>query len=195
MPHTGSLRSHGSHRLRAPWAPELTMPARRSLRLLNVSEIAEVAGVSPATVSAGLNAAGIAPAEVIGKRKTFDAPQALRTLLSPDSLDPAKERAKLDAAKREMLELQISEKRRSLVPSADVDHGYIALATTTSALMLSIPSAIALELASEADPSKCQDILEKAIHAALTDLAEAGRRAVARIDAEEAAERLDAGDG
>ena len=69
------------------------MPAqRRSLRSLNISELAEVSGLSPSTVSANLNRSSIAPV-VIGKRKVYDAPAALRYLLAGEELDPRVERA------------------------------------------------------------------------------------------------------
>jgi len=145
--------------------------------------------MSHAGVSKALARSALQPVSVHGRVKVFDAPQALRLLLvGEDALDAAQERAKLDAAKREMLELQIREKKRELVPAADVDHGYIALATAVSGRIQSIPSSLALELSSETNPSKCQEILKKAIHGALSDLANAGARAVARVAAEEAAE-------
>lgn len=156
------------------------MHERRSLRKLNVSELAEVSGLSPATVSSRLNAAGIAPAEIVGTRKLFDAPQALRNLLGAREHDPAGERASLDATKREMLELQIGEKRGELVSADELDRAVIELSTATSARIQSIPDALALEVATETDPSKCKAVLKGALDDALEDLARAGREAVSR---------------
>lgn len=171
------------------------MHERRSLRLLNVSELAEVSGYSPATVSARLNAAGVAPVEVKGTRKLFDAPQALGKLLGAREHDPAAERAALDATKREMLDLQIAEKRGELVQAHELDRALIELASATSARIQAIPDALGLELATEMDPSKCKAVLKVALNDALEDLARAGRKATDRAARAEGAESSARRDG
>jgi phage terminase Nu1 subunit (DNA packaging protein) len=90
------------------------------------------------------------------------------------------ERAALDATKREMLELQIAEKRGDLVDADEYDRALVELSTATSARIQSIPTALALELATESDPSRCKSVLKAALDDALGDLAEAGRKAAAR---------------
>jgi len=161
---------------------------KADLSRLSITQLVELTRKDNRTITKRLRESGLKPIAQDGKTIWYAPELALAVIFGGASLDPAKELAKLNAAKREMLELQLSEKRHDLVPAVDVDHGYIALATSVSALMLSLPSALALELASEPNPAKCQEILEKAVHGALTDLANAGARAVARVAAEQKAD-------
>lgn len=164
------------------------MSARRSFRSQNIAQLAESSGLSHSAVSKALGRSALEPLRIEGRVKIFDAPSALRLLLAGDDLDPKLERAMLDRSKRALLDLQIQQKRGELVAADDIDHGYIALASGTSARLQAIPSAIALELSSEDDPAKCREILKREIYAALNDLAEAGREALVRIAAEEKAD-------
>lgn len=160
------------------------MPARRSLRLLNVSEIAEVCGLAPATVSSKLNGAGIAPAEVVGKTKLFDAPQALRLLIAGDDLDPKKEKARLDSARADLAELDLATKRGELIPRADHEESVIALCSGVALRIGSIPSKAAPEVRIAPSDLEAEDVLRGFIDEALSELADAGeelrRRALAR---------------
>jgi hypothetical protein len=141
--------------------------------VLNVSEISEVSGLSPATVSAQLNRAGIAPAKVVGKRKLFDAPQALRLLLGGDELDPKKERARLDCARASLTELELEERRGSLVDALDVQAMGAAVMTGVTMRVMAIRN-IAPEIRAARSDAEGAEILEDAAREALAEIARLG---------------------
>lgn len=159
------------------------MPARASLRFLNVSEIAELAELAPGTVSAKLNASGI-ESKAVGKRKLYDAPKALKFLLCGDDLDPKVQRARLDCAKADLAELELATKRGELIPSSDHEESVIALCSGVALRIGSIPSKAAPEVRIAPSDVEAEDLLRGFIDEALTELADAGeelrRRALAR---------------
>lgn len=98
------------------------------------------------------------------------------------SEDEARRRKR--AAEAALLELELATKRGELVPASDQDVALIAIATVTSARLQGIAAKVATELAAETAPAGCQEIVQREIHAALNDLADAGRRAQARAERE-----------
>lgn len=86
-----------------------------------------------------------------------------------------------------LLELQLARERGEVVPASDMDVALIAITTATSARLRGVPAKVALELAAESNAAACHGILEREIHRALHDLADAGQRAVERAEAMERA--------
>lgn len=154
--------------------------ARDSLRFLNVSELAEVTGFAPATISKRLNALGLKARIAKGNVKRFDARAAIRALFDPAALDPRRQAARLDAARADLAELDLARKRRELIPAEDLDRALIALASAVAVRMDAIPPVLALEIASESSPAVCQSLIQKALDSARADLAAAGVAAHAR---------------
>ncbi|HTO48145.1 MAG TPA: winged helix-turn-helix domain-containing protein [Burkholderiales bacterium] len=158
------------------------MHSRRSLRRLNIAELAEVSGLSPSTVSARLNRSGLAPAAVVGTRKVYDAPAALRYLLAGEDLDPQRERARLDRARAESQELELSRQRGALVPAESLDSTLIALATVAAGHLQALGSRLAVPLAAAGgDRARCLRLVDDAVAEALTELADRAATAQQRL--------------
>ena len=164
---------------------------RHTLRRLNVSEIAEACGLAAGTVSLRLNTAGIAPAEVIGKRKLFDTPQALRLLLGNSELDPRAEKGRLDAAKADLAELEVAERRGDLVPRAQLEETLVALCSGVAMRMQSIPSKAGPEVRIADSDVEAEELLRVYINQGLEDLVAAGDDVRRRVEARSG----EAGDG
>lgn len=96
----------------------------------------------------------------------------------------AAQRARLARAQSEAQELKNAVTRSELVPAGDQDAALIALATATSAGLQAIPAKVAPLVAIESSPATCEAILRDEIHAALNDLADAGRAAAERVERE-----------
>src|SRR5262245_56193877 len=92
------------------------------------------------------------------------------------------ERSRLDAAKADLAELELAERRGELVPAVDQDAALIALATAVQARILAVPAKTATQLAADTTPDGCEAIQRRALYAALHDLAEAGRHAAEKLD-------------
>src|SRR5262245_15929749 len=134
---------------------------RRSLRKLNITELGEVSGLSQGTISAKLNSAGVAPAEVVGARKLFDAPQAMRVLLGGDALDPKRENARLDAARADLAELDLAAKRGDYVPLSEHEELLFVLCSGLVMKMRGIPSRAAPEVRVAASDAEGEAVLRK----------------------------------
>lgn len=91
---------------------------------------------------------------------------------------PQKER--LDAARAALAEQELAVRERRLVPATDQDRVVIALTSVTSSRLLGLSTALAPELAVEGTVEGCARIVAAGIEEALSDLAGAGREAVAR---------------
>lgn len=157
---------------------------KAALNELSITQLAELTGQAKETVSKRLRARGLQPSRVDGRTMWFDPRIALAVLLGGGSQQAEKER--LDAARADLYELELEEKRKELIPRADHQRALIALATATATRLDAVPARVAPEVAIESDPATCQAIVARYIHAAREDLAAAGEeaaRALAREDA------------
>jgi phage terminase Nu1 subunit (DNA packaging protein) len=106
----------------------------------------------------------------------------LPRIFGEEGLDLTAENARLAKERADAQALKNAELRGELVPASDQDAGLIGLATATQARILAVPAKVASECASETSPHGCQAIIERGLHDALNDLAEAGRRAAANVE-------------
>lgn len=91
-------------------------------------------------------------------------------------LDLVVQRARLAKEQADEKALTNAQLRREVVPSDDVERGYITLATTISQRARAIAAAMCEDLAAESDPAKCEELLENAVDDALSELANIGRQ-------------------
>lgn len=142
---------------------------RTSLRNLNITQLSEVSGLAQGTISAALNKAGLKPVST-GKQKLFDAPQALRVLLTGSDLDPRAERARLDSAKADLAELELQRKRGDLLDASTVE---AIGAAVTAGLQMRIMGLRNLgpEVRIAASDAEASEIIENAARDALAELA------------------------
>jgi hypothetical protein len=149
------------------------MSTRASLRRLNCAELAELTGLSNATVSAKLNRAGVEPAEVRGRVKVFDSRRALAVLLGASELDPRAERARLDAERADAQALANRVRRGELLEALAVEALGAAVIAGVSQRVLGLRNIGAEVRATASDAAAC-DLIEDAAREALSEIAGLG---------------------
>lgn len=90
----------------------------RSLDLVSLSDLATLTRRDRRTIRKAL--AGVAPAKRDGKTIWYSAPVALDAIYTGTALDPQRERARLDAARADLAELQAATRRGELLEVRDV---------------------------------------------------------------------------
>lgn len=83
-----------------------------------------------------------------------------------------KEKTRLTKAQAEKEELAIAQRKGELVESAEVVRAWANLVMACRAKLLSLPTKLAYELASESNPNVCLDLLTSAIDEALQELSQ-----------------------
>lgn len=138
---------------------------------LSATELADLTGKSRSKVREALVGAGLP--SINGPRNTrlFDSAEALRVLFGGSgALNPAAEQARLNAAKADLAEIELAQKRRETVPLADV---IAHLATSDSIIkqrVLSVPARAAPTVISCTDVRAAEDAIREELHKALDDL-------------------------
>jgi phage terminase Nu1 subunit (DNA packaging protein) len=156
------------------------MPTHRpQLAELSTSDLAYLARRKLGSVRRQLEQAGLRPVREDGRTLWWSGREAFR-VLTDRGPDATAQKARFDAARADAQELRNAQVRGELIPAADVDKVMIALATTASARLQALPARLARELAAEASPAGCQEILDRAVRSALEDLADEGARALER---------------
>jgi len=89
---------------------------------------------------------------------------------STDGMSPSQEKARLDRARCEELEIKIRERRAALVEASEVSRVFAECAAEVIARMRRIPDDIADRLLAAAEPHAVKALLLAAIDAALTEL-------------------------
>lgn len=152
------------------------------LSKLSTTRLAWLARCKVDTATKKLQAAGISPLETDGRTVLYDPRDALPVLLGVEGLDLSAERARLAREQADAQALRNAVLRGELVPAGEMDKALIAICTTVSARLQTVPAKVAAELAAESTTAGCHAIAEREIHAALHDLADAGREALERAE-------------
>jgi hypothetical protein len=142
------------------------------MRWVTKNDVADLTGSSWRTVKKRLDAAGLTPNE----DDCYPSDEALRAFFGigqeeGDGPQLTAEKARLAAAQAEKYELDNAQRRGELLPRGEVGQIWSSHVTATRARLLAVPPALAPILSITMEPGECQDILESAIHEALTDLA------------------------
>ena len=114
----------------------------------------------------------IEPVREAGKVKYYRMAEAVRALFEVEDLHPAEERAKLDRARREKVELELAARRGELVEVGDVEEAWSKRVIAVRARMLAMPNTLAPQVAVESNAADCQRILKESVYAALSELAQ-----------------------
>jgi phage terminase Nu1 subunit (DNA packaging protein) len=77
---------------------------------------------------------------------------------------------RLIRARADKVELDIALKKQDLVPVKDVESEWVSMTLSFRNKMLSLPTALAQELADEMNPKEIEVILKRSISEALTEL-------------------------
>jgi hypothetical protein len=136
------------------------------------------------TAANRLRTSGLKPLAEDGRSIFYDPRAALPVLFGVGAgLNPAAERARLDAAKAELAELELAKRRGELIDPAEAERILIALFGALSQRLQAIPRKAAPELAAESSPARCELIVEGLIHEALHDVDGEAAKAAKRLEA------------
>jgi phage terminase Nu1 subunit (DNA packaging protein) len=104
--------------------------------------------------------------------RLFDSRELLPVALglTGDKLDPAQERAKLDATRRQVAELQLAERRRELIPRPAVVDTWTRIIVVVRGRLLALPVRLASECGHRG-PAEIQATAKRLVYEALTELA------------------------
>lgn len=104
----------------------------------------------------------------------YPAPDALRAIYNPDQLDATQEKAKLDLARREMVELNMQVKRAELIPANIVQTYWEQMAGNCRARLLNLPGRLATAVTGAPTLQEAERKARELVYEALTELAEDG---------------------
>jgi len=105
---------------------------------------------------------------------TYPSASALLAIFCPDGgLDPAQERAALDRARRELVEIQKSEKEKSLLSAEGVLQHWSRLIGNARSRLLNLPGRLAVECSGKSQHEIGQ-IAKAIVYEALSELAVTG---------------------
>jgi hypothetical protein len=115
------------------------------------------------------------PVEIRGNRKYYILrdvlPHVAKYVGAPNVVDINVERARKTAAEAELVEIELKERRNSLVPVSDVIDAWLELIAACKSRMLSMPAKLAPVVAVEDNPAICKRIIEEQTLEALDELA------------------------
>ena len=114
-------------------------PHPDSLRLLTLSQLAEVTGCARATVRRRIARAGIRPHRRNGRTVWHDGPPAIAAILGA-GLDPRAEKARLDKARADMQEHRLAELRDSVAPREEIRRAWLGIAQAARTAIDTIPA-------------------------------------------------------
>ena len=144
-----------------------------------MNQICELTGSTSRTVKKRLSESSINPVLEDKKTKYYSPKEALPAVYQlnknddnedSDFVNPIREKAKLDRARRIQIEIQIDKERELLVPISDVTEKVSEEYTIVRQNLLSIPSAISQELAITVDPEAVNRLLKDSINDVLAGL-------------------------
>lgn len=151
------------------------------MKIVGIKQLVDLFGQSEKTwkdrIAAGMPVAVRAAAK--GKAHHFDSQDVLQWLIAQASgmeagaLDPAQERARLDAARRKLCELQAAERERELIPADVVERTWSRLTGDARQRFLAMPATLLPDLlAADGDADALMEAVTRRIYEALTDVAE-----------------------
>lgn len=149
------------------------MKRKPDLSVLSINQLAELTGKDRGAVSRALREADLKPARENDHGTYFVPREALPVLYGKEGINPQKERAKLDAARKDMIELQLKERRGSLVSMADVEALGAVVMSGVQLRVMGLRNLVA-ELRAAASDAEAAEIYEEAARAALQQLSELG---------------------
>lgn len=152
--------------------------------LLTVNKIADLTGWDRRAV--GRRLAALPPAEVRGRARLYELGAVLRFLARPAAgedgtppLDPAQERAALDRARRELVELDAAQRRGELVTVDDFSAALVLVSTNARDRLLALPSRLASTCADLPSPelfTEAQRLVFECLDAIRADVLVAGEK-------------------
>jgi phage terminase Nu1 subunit (DNA packaging protein) len=123
-----------------------------------------------------LSKEGVIPKAERGRYELVPAVRGYIRYLKERSINPGvvsfdEVRARKTAAEAELVEIELKERRNSLVPVSDVIDAWLELVAACKSRMLSMPAKLAPVVAVEDNPAICKRIIEEQTLEALDELA------------------------
>ena len=142
------------------------------LNCLSVSRLAALVGIHRTTATRRLTRSGVKPVGGHGRAVLYYAPDVLKLRdFARRPLDPAAEKARLDAAKADATELELARRRGERVEADEVEWGLTEVSSVLRTRLLAVPAKVAPELVGR-DAAGCCDVVEAALTEALEVLAD-----------------------
>ena len=113
-----------------------------------------------------------APAGTAQGHPTYWLADIVRALFDKSGLNPTEEKAKLDRARREKVELEVGELSGKLLDAEAVKEEWSRLVMNFRARMLALPTSLAPAVAVEGDVVACAALLKATVYEALTELSQ-----------------------
>lgn len=137
---------------------------------MTVAELASIAKLSPEATRRRL--AGLKPGRGPGRAQAFEAAEALPVLFGiGERRDPSTERARLDAARADLAELDLARKRGDLIEAHRVAEVWTAIITTAKGRMMALPARLAADMVATTDIREADNRIRAAIYEVLEELA------------------------
>lgn len=152
--------------------------------LVDKRELSRVCNISERTLTEHIKAGlpFVAAPEKRGQPYKFDTADVFRWLVEreitkrlpagSELLDPQRERAALDRARRLEVELRLREREGELIPAPAVESEWFRLISTFRQRLLALPSRVSPLVAAESDAAKVHGIIEGLLHECMTALSE-----------------------
>ncbi len=147
---------------------------KADLSALSIRQLSELTKKHQRTVVLKLREAGVRPVREAGNTIYYAPWEALPVLYGGATASHLVEKAKLDETKREMLELQIAEKRGELLDALDVQAMGAAIVSGITLRVMSLRNMAPEIRAAESDGEGAQ-ILEDGAREALSEIARMGQ--------------------
>ena len=144
-----------------------------NLSKLTISQLNELTGRDRRWIKKRLGEAGVEPVEERGRGGNYYAPQpALSALFDSAHLDAAHEQALYSRAKRELVEIELEQKRGALIPADETETFVVGLLSMVRTRLLSVPTKAAPEAHGSESIAECERIIRIHVTEALEALAD-----------------------
>ena len=136
--------------------------------LVTINYLADITGKDRRTIQKRLT--DLKPVD----EYSYSSKEALAAIYCPGTLDAVQERAQLDKARRELVELQKAEKIGELIPAEKVSEHWNRQAGNVRAKLLNLPGRLAATVPSE-NPIEIEQAARVLVYEALQELSDDGR--------------------
>ena len=140
----------------------------------SINELANMTGRDRRTVARRLESLPSKPGA--NRAKLYDTRAALQRIIAPtgadgEQLDPAQEKAALDRARRELVELDVQRRRRDLVEVEAVISAWSTQVQIAKSRMMALPARLAPDMVRATDQREAERHIRREINAVLEELA------------------------
>lgn len=146
---------------------------------ISINQLAQLTGKDRRTVTKALE--GLEPIEKKSNKITYDIKEALQLIFTNgflldendnDIIDPQLEKAKLDRARRQDIELNLEVKKKNLIPSDVIETALSGLFSSIKSKILNIPTKAAQRYEPKMSQKKLEKLLKDQVKEVLQGLSE-----------------------